>query len=720
VTLPADVAWPLARLGEALEATARRAGLAPRACDRAPSPPEGVSPAVLARWVEDAAAWLGVEVEPVTTSYADMDATIARAAPALLRVRGAPFYLAVVAGGVRRITLLSPSEALVRACVEDVALALAGPLEEKAGPEADALLARAAVPEGRREAARRALLAARLGMEQLDGSFLLGPPASAGLRERAQRAGLGCRLRLFVAASAASYAMLLSAWSLVGRGALAGRVDRGWLAAWGLLLCTQVPLRILTSWVGGRLSIDAGALVKQRLLAGALELEPDAVRGSGAGRLFGRVIESEALETLALGGGLAGLTAIVELGFAALVLALGAAPAAHLTVLAAWLAVAAVLGVRYFRARERWTGQRLAMTHDLVERMVGHRTLLAQEAPERWHDGEDGAVAGYLEASTEMDRLSTLLLGLVPRGFLLLGIALLAPAFAADAAFVGPLAVSLGGILLAERAWARLAAGVADLAGAAIAWKTAAPLLAAADRAPRPPHPDVFAPPVTEPSETGEAAAQLFRTHPEAAPIVVDAHELTFRRPGRAAPILAGASLTIRLGDRVLLEGPSGAGKSTLAALLAGLREAETGLLLVGGFDRHTLGASGFRRRVVAAPQFHDNHVVAASFAFNMLMGRAWPPGPADLRLAEEICRDLDLGPLLDRMPGGLFQMVGETGWQLSHGEKSRLYIARALLQDADLVVLDESFGALDPETLEHAMACVLRRARAVLVIAHP
>jgi ABC-type ATPase involved in cell division len=54
-------------------------------------------------------------------------------------------------------------------------------------------------------------------------------------------------------------------------------------------------------------------------------------------------------------------------------------------------------------------------------------------------------------------------------------------------------------------------------------------------------------------------------------------------------------------------------------------------------------------------------------------------------------------------MPAGLLQMVGETGWQLSHGERSRLYIARALLQRAELIILDESFAALDPENLSGA-----------------
>ena len=127
-----------------------------------------------------------------------------------------------------------------------------------------------------------------------------------------------------------------------------------------------------------------------------------------------------------------------------------------------------------------------------------------------------------------------------------------------------------------------------------------------------------------------------------------------------------------------------------------------------------------WRRRVVTAPQFHENHVLGATLGFNLLMGKSWPASDATLRDAEALCRELGLGDLLDRMPSGMMQMVGETGWQLSHGEKSRLYIARALLQGADLLVLDESFAALDPDNLRRALRCVLERARAVVVIAHP
>jgi ATP-binding cassette subfamily B protein len=80
----------------------------------------------------------------------------------------------------------------------------------------------------------------------------------------------------------------------------------------------------------------------------------------------------------------------------------------------------------------------------------------------------------------------------------------------------------------------------------------------------------------------------------------------------------------------------------------------------------------------------------------------------------------LGLGDLLDRMPAGMLQMVGETGWQLSHGERSRLFLARALLQGADLVVLDESFAALDPDSLRQSLDCAIRRTPTLLLIAHP
>ena len=127
-----------------------------------------------------------------------------------------------------------------------------------------------------------------------------------------------------------------------------------------------------------------------------------------------------------------------------------------------------------------------------------------------------------------------------------------------------------------------------------------------------------------------------------------------------------------------------------------------------------------WRRNIVSAPQFHENHVFTETFMFNLLMGAQWPPTGEDQKRALQICHELGLGDLLERMPSGMGQMVGETGWQLSHGEKSRLFIARALMQRSDLVIFDESFAALDPENLQKAMKCVFKHAPAVMVIAHP
>ena len=143
------------------------------------------------------------------------------------------------------------------------------------------------------------------------------------------------------------------------------------------------------------------------------------------------------------------------------------------------------------------------------------------------------------------------------------------------------------------------------------------------------------------------------------------------------------------------------------------------GLLLAGGIDFATVGAQGWRGLVATAPQYHENHMLSGPLLFNLLMARSWPTAE-DAREAWAVCEELGLRPLIERMPAGLQEIVGETGWQLSQGERSRVFLARAILQGAQLVILDESFAALDPETLDLSLQCVLRRAPSLLVIAHP
>lgn len=469
---------------------------------------------------------------------------------------------------------------------------------------------------------------------------------------------------------------------------------------------TAVPFHLLAEWKQGRFAVEAGARLKGRLLFGALRLAPEEIRHLGAGQLLGKIAESQAIESLALNGGFVALSAVIELGLAAVILSLGSAPqfpGLQVFLLLSCIGLTILLARSYYRRRLEWTETRTAMTHDLVERMVGHRTRLAQEARERWHDGEDRAVECYLAKSQAMDRIGAMQT-MAPRGWLAVGLCGLSVTFVTGGGATTAMAISVGGVLLGYRGLQKLVSSLSSLLGAAIAWKQIADIFNAAARMQVSGSPDFAA----RPTDSAQND------------ILVEAHDLTFRYQERGEPALRGCGLQIRAGDRLLLEGESGGGKSTLASLLTGLRAPESGLLLLGGLDRQTIGAAGWRKRVASAPQFHENHVLTGTFAFNLLMGRGWPPNEKDIAEAEEICRALGLGDLLVRMPAGLLQMVGETGWQLSHGERSRMFMARALLQNPDLVILDESFGALDPATLRRCLQTAIARSRTLMVIAHP
>jgi ATP-binding cassette subfamily B protein len=636
-------------------------------------------------------------------------------APTLVRVpgKGEPRFLAVLSARKGSAALVCPDLTVRRVGSDEVAALLCRTTEEPLGEEVGRLLEEIGVPRRRRVRARAAILEQRLGARWIAECWGLRNPPAASLWRRARQARLAPRLALFFIAHVAQYALWLLSWWVIGQAALGGRADWGLIAAWVLLLVTTIPLKLLGTWSAGLFSIGAGGLIKQRLLQGALKLEPEETRHEGVGHLLGRVFEGDAVETLALSGGLLGVMAAVELAFGAWVLWAGAGGLAHVALLAAWVALVVGLGWVYYKRRLAWTESRLRLTHNLVEVMVGHRTRLAQQAREDWHQGEDQSLEHYLRLSSKMDGVAAKLAALMPRGWLVLGVAALAPAYASGEASVAALAVGLGGILLVFRALGKLAASLSSLAGAGVAWRKVAPLFESAAR------PDEAGAPAFSVSAHSRGGETAPRVEPEAR-AVAEAHELVFRYRGREEAVLRGCSLRIDAGDRLLLEGPSGGGKSTLASLLTGMRRPDSGLLLLGGLDRRTLGLDGWRRRVVSAPQFHENHVLTETFSFNLLMGRRWPPRVEDLKEAEEVCRELGLGELIARMPGGFEQMVGESGWQLSHGERSRLFIARALLQRADLLVLDESFAALDPENLRLALACVLKRAPALLVIAHP
>ncbi|HLJ97820.1 MAG TPA: ABC transporter ATP-binding protein [Gemmataceae bacterium] len=709
-----DISWPASRLGEAMEALGRDSGLGVKTVPVEWPPEKLVTEGgeQLGRWIEAAARWLDLEAEAVEVTYADVPEFLRHAGPAILRIvvaKEAAYeirFLVLVAGDRKTASLLTSSLTRVRLAIDGLRALLCREEESSWAGLVDEMFTEADIPRRRRQRARQALLDELLATTRVSRCWLIRSAPETGLMVQIRQARfLGLLLRL-VTAHACEYGLWILSWWLLGWMTLQGRVDQGWLLGWLLLLLTLIPCRLLATSAGGRLAIQAGALLKRRLLFGALRLEADEIRHLGVGHLLGRTLESGAVESAALTGGLLSLTAVIELILAGSVLGAGAGSWSHVTLLLVTAFATSWLGLRYYRQQRRWTGERLELTHDLVEQMVGHRTRLAQEARAHWNKGEDQALERYLNISRNLDGAGLVFQVLVPRGWLLAGLLGLAPAFLAGNRSTAALAVGVGGVLLAFRAFQNLVAGLDRLTGAAIAWERIHLFWEAAARRQ----------PIGQPRLT--VRPTLGQAHDRSA--LLDARDLVYRYRDRSEAVLQGAALRVCAGDRLLLEGPSGGGKSTLAALLAGCRRPDAGLLLLGGLDYSTLGAEGWRQRVVLVPQFHENHVFMGTFAFNALLGRGWPPREADLEEVERICRALELGPLLDRMPAGLQQQVGETGWQLSHGEKSRLYIARALLQRADLLILDESFAALDPHTLQKTLALVLEWAPTVLVIAHP
>ena len=721
-------AWPAARVGEAIALLAYETGMIerPRAFPTAPEtlgeyPPGSKDPRVpndLRRYLLLVADAFEVETEPQNLLYAEVEDRLRLLSPALFKLprlendgNKAPNFLAVLSCGRRRAVLMAPGGRHVQVRATELAEALRAGAVQRFGGEIDNLLDEANVTGRKRSQARETLLRERCGQRPVTEAWMLRLPPSAPVLKLAAEAGLGRLALLYFVTYIPKILFWMGSFWVLWRGTAGGQVDWGWLVAWAFMLYTNLPFRLLEPWYGQLFSVGVGWILKKRLLAGALRLRTEEVRHQGVGQLLSRTIESEAAENLTLEAGITIASHGTDVLITLPVLWAGAGGPLHAIVLLLWMALSGIFVQRFYVHRRLWTAMRLNATHDLVEKMVGHQTRLAQELPERTHVGEDTALAGYLEASRKMDRTVALTSAIVPGGWLLLSLLILTPAVVAGDFTTGGLAMSLGGSLFLAMSLGLIVNGLLGSADALVVWEKVLPLFQAAAR------PRVRGLPELAASGVGRRAVEEPTESPEP---LIDASELVYGYLEDRAPVLDNCDLQIYPGDRVLVEGASGGGKSTLLSLILGLRTPRSGLLLLDGLDRRSLGEEGWRRRLAAAPQFHENHVFLNTFAFNLLLGREWPPTPEDFQAAVEICKELGLEDLLQRMPGGILQMVGETGWKLSHGERSRLFIARALLQRADLLGFDESFAALDPVNLDRALKTVLERQATVLVIAHP
>ena len=193
------------------------------------------------------------------------------------------------------------------------------------------------------------------------------------------------------------------------------------------------------------------------------------------------------------------------------------------------------------------------------------------------------------------------------------------------------------------------------------------------------------------------------------------AESLVFRYPGAIDPAVDGIDFALEEGEHVLVQGASGAGKTTLGKLLAGILEPDRGRVTLGGVGLAELDESSLRERVGFLSQrsvlFQD------TLAANLRLGA---PAATDTELMR-VLEAVGLAEFAQALPNGLESWIGEHGRSLSGGEGRRLALARVLLADFRVLILDEPMAGVDPETATRIAARLERMlaGKTVIVLAH-
>jgi ABC-type multidrug transport system fused ATPase/permease subunit len=191
--------------------------------------------------------------------------------------------------------------------------------------------------------------------------------------------------------------------------------------------------------------------------------------------------------------------------------------------------------------------------------------------------------------------------------------------------------------------------------------------------------------------------------------------DVRFSYPGGRGAAHDDLSFTVRAGEKIGIVGPSGSGKSSVARLLLRLFDPQSGRVLIGGRDLKTLDPEAVRRMIAVVHQ--DTYLFHGTVEENLRLGKP----DADHREIEAAARDANAHEFISLLPRGYQTMIGERGVLLSGGQRQRLAIARALLRDAPILILDEALSSVDAENERVIQQAIdrLTAGRTTLILAH-
>ncbi|MGW3102716.1 thiol reductant ABC exporter subunit CydD [Streptomyces sp. NPDC001100] len=445
-----------------------------------------------------------------------------------------------------------------------------------------------------------------------------------------------------------------------------------------------------------RMLADTRVAVYRRLE----RLAPAGLRDTRRGDLLSRLVaDVDALQDYwlrwLLPAGVAATVSAATVGFTAWLLPEAGAVLA-VGLLAAGVGVPLVTGAVARRAERRLAPARGALATRVTELLTGTAELTvagalpARTAEARRADGVLTRIASRAATATALgDGLTALISGLTVAATALV---------AAQAVAAG----RLSGVLTAVVVLTPLAAFEAVL-GLPLAVQYRQRVRKSAER-------------VYEVLDAPEPVRELEQPRPAPAtpfPLVVQG--LAARHTGQDRDALAGLDLTLEKGRRVAVVGPSGSGKTTLAQVLLRFLDADAGTYTLAGVDAYALDGDDVRRFVGLCAQ--DAHLFDSSVRENLLLAKK-DATEDELRAALERARLLDWA---DGLPDGLDTLVGEHGARLSGGQRQRLALARALLADFPVLVLDEPAEHLDLATADALTADLLAatEGRTTLLITH-